>query len=66
LDCYQTCQAKDRKDTEQAKKSIEKFIETMKARGITITGCKVQLKVKACGQRRKKPAKKKCQPKAKP
>jgi hypothetical protein len=49
-DCYQMCQAKDRKDAKQAKKSIEKFIETMKGRGITITGCKVQSKVKACGR----------------
>jgi hypothetical protein len=48
-DCYQACQAKDRKAQDQAKKSIEKFVETMKARGVIITGCKVRTKVKTCG-----------------
>jgi hypothetical protein len=52
--CYQTCQAKDRKAQDQAKKSIEKFVETMKARGVIITGCKVRTKVKTCGRPVKK------------
>jgi hypothetical protein len=62
LDCYQTCQAKNRSIDEQARKSIEHFYESMKARGTIITGCKVRSTVKSCGLRR--PARKSCKPKA--
>jgi hypothetical protein len=62
--CYQMCQAQNRKNDEQARKSIENFYETMKERGTIITGCKVRLTVKSCG-RRAAPAKKACKPKAK-
>jgi hypothetical protein len=57
LDCYQTCQAKNKKIDEQARLSIENFYKTMKERGVTITGCKVRPTGKVCGMR-KTPVKK--------
>jgi hypothetical protein len=60
LDCYQTCQAKNKKLDEHAILSIGNFYNTMKAKGITITGCKAKSTVKSCKPRRKCPKKKEC------
>jgi hypothetical protein len=60
LDCYQACQAKNKKLDEHAILSIGNFYNTMKAKGITITGCKAKPTVKSCKPRRKCQKKKEC------